>query len=138
MLRDRFFSPAFPSGVSMLSERRCFGTPFVTITSASVSITLVEYHVRSDWIIRHSRVCSSIRFNSRTVLPSYVFPLSRVKHQRRNCYRRILIPASKPDVHLSLCIRFSRNTDVCRSSHPTSAFHAQHGEKELLDIAFAP
>src|ERR1700747_3250228 len=60
-----------------LSERRCSGTPFVTITSARASITFAELHLRSDRIIRHSRLCSSIRFNIHTVLPSYVLALTK-------------------------------------------------------------
>jgi len=53
------------------------GTPFTTITSASASMTFAELHLRSDRIIRHSRLCSSIRLNIRTVLPSYVFALTK-------------------------------------------------------------
>ena len=65
----------------------------------------------------------------------------RVEHQRRAA----LLPSdsdapSEPDVYLSLCIRLSGNTDVCRSAHPSSAesFNTQAGEKELLNGAFAP
>jgi len=32
---------------------------------------------RSDRIIRHSRLCSSVRFNILTVLPSYVLALTK-------------------------------------------------------------
>jgi hypothetical protein len=60
-----------------LSERRCPGTSLATITSAGASITLAEFHLRSDRIIRYSQLCSSIRFNIRTVLPSYVFALTK-------------------------------------------------------------
>src|ERR1039458_10350914 len=39
-----------------LSERRCSGTPFITITSANAPITFALLHLRSHRIIRHSRV----------------------------------------------------------------------------------
>jgi hypothetical protein len=60
-----------------LSERRCSGTPFTTITSARASITFAELHLRSGRIIRHSLLCSSIRFSIRTVLPSCVLALTK-------------------------------------------------------------
>src|ERR1700733_8866807 len=55
-----------------LSERRCSGTPFITITSASTAITRLLDQLRSHRIIRDSRVWSSIRISIRTVRPSCV------------------------------------------------------------------
>ena len=66
-----------------LSERICSGTPFQTMTSARAPMTFVLDQQRSARISRHSRVCSSIRFRRRTLLPSCVRALSRVEHQRR-------------------------------------------------------
>ena len=83
MLRDRFFSQTSPSRVSTLSERMCSGIPWSIIASASTSITWLLLILRPTWIARHSRVYSSIRFRNRTVLPSWVYALSRVEHQRR-------------------------------------------------------
>jgi hypothetical protein len=66
-----------------MSDRRCSGTPFITITSASTPMTLDEDHRRSALTIRHSRLHSSIRLRMRTLQPSCVLALSRVEHQRR-------------------------------------------------------
>jgi hypothetical protein len=77
------FRRSFATNSGPLSERICSGTPFITITSASDSITFALLHRRSGRTNGLSRVCSSIRFNMRTVLPSCVFALSRVEHQRR-------------------------------------------------------
>jgi hypothetical protein len=55
----------------------CSGTPFNTITSASASITLALLQRRSGRTSKLSLVCSSIRFNIRTVLPSCVFALTK-------------------------------------------------------------
>ena len=60
-----------------LSERRCSGTPLITITSANTEITFALLHLRSHRIIRHSLLCSSIRFNIRTVRPSCVLALTK-------------------------------------------------------------
>jgi hypothetical protein len=56
----------------------CSGTPFITITSARASITLVEDQRRSARTSRHSLLCSSIRFSIRTVLPSFVLALTKL------------------------------------------------------------
>src|SRR5260370_8402390 len=77
LLPASHFRRSLATNSGPLSERRCSGTPLVTITSASASITFAELHLRSDRIIRHPRLCSSIRFNIRTVLPSYVFALTK-------------------------------------------------------------
>ena len=45
-----------------LSDRRCSGTPFITMTSASAEMTLAVDQRRSARTSRLSRVCSSIRF----------------------------------------------------------------------------
>ncbi len=55
----------------------CSGTPFITITSASASITFALDQRRSGRFSRHSRVDSSIRFSIRAVLPSYVLVLTK-------------------------------------------------------------
>jgi Transposase len=55
-----------------LSERRCSGTPFITMTSASAEMTLALDQRRSARTSRLSRVCSSIRLSSRTLRPSCV------------------------------------------------------------------
>ncbi len=46
-----------------LPDRRCSGTPFSTMTSASAPITFVLDQRRSARISRHSRVDSSIRLS---------------------------------------------------------------------------
>ena len=77
MPRDLLFSSAFPSRVSTLSERRCSGTPFITITSASAEMTLELDQRRSARTSRLSRVCSSSRFRMRTLRPSCVRALTK-------------------------------------------------------------
>jgi hypothetical protein len=72
-----------------LSDRRCSGTPFITMTSANAPITFAELQRRSARISRHSRVYSSIRLRMRTLRPSCVRALSRVEHQRR----AVLLPS---------------------------------------------
>ena len=66
-----------------LSDRRCSGTPFDTMTSASAEMTLALDQRRSASTSRLSRVCSSIKLRMRTLRPSCVCALSRVEHQRR-------------------------------------------------------
>jgi hypothetical protein len=53
-----------------------YGVTLITIPSASDSITFALLH-RSGRTNRLSRVCSSIRFNMRTVLPSCVSALTK-------------------------------------------------------------
>ena len=60
---------------TVLSDRRCSGTPFHTMTSASAPITLALDAHRPARISRHSRVDSSIRLRRRT-LRFYPPPLS--------------------------------------------------------------
>jgi hypothetical protein len=64
-------------GTPVLSERKCSGTPRITITLANAEITFALGQLRSQPISRHSRVYSSIRFNIRTVRPSCVFTLTK-------------------------------------------------------------
>jgi hypothetical protein len=51
------------------------GPPFITMTSAKAPMTFAELQRRSARISRHSRVCSSIRFRMRILLPSCVLTL---------------------------------------------------------------
>jgi hypothetical protein len=71
------FAKGLATNSGPLSERRCSGMPFITITSASASITLALLHRRSGRTSRLSLSCSSIRFNIRTVLPSCVLALTK-------------------------------------------------------------
>lgn len=64
-------------GTPVLSERRCSGTPRITITSANAEITFALDQLRSQRIDKHSRVYSSIKFKIRTVRPSCVFALTK-------------------------------------------------------------
>ena len=60
-----------------LSERRCSGMPFHSITSDNVSMTSWVPILRSTRIARHSRVYSSISVNNRNVFPSCVLALTK-------------------------------------------------------------
>ena len=62
------FSQVFATNSGPLSDRICSGRPFITMTSASASITLALLQRRSGRTSKLSLVGSSIRFNIRTVL----------------------------------------------------------------------
>src|SRR5579875_1274319 len=68
---------SFATNSGPLSERRCSGTPFITITSASALMTRDEDQRRSARTSRLSRVCSSIRLSRRTLRPSCVRALTK-------------------------------------------------------------
>src|SRR5271165_5233409 len=66
------FRKSLATNSGPLSERRCSGTPFITITSASALMTRDDDHRRCARTSRLSRVCSSIRLRSRTLRPTEV------------------------------------------------------------------
>src|ERR1700723_960482 len=69
-----------------LSERRCSGTPFMTITSASAAITRALDQLRSHRIIRHSLLSVRNRYFN---LPKQAHDLLRTM-LLSSCHSRLL------------------------------------------------
>ncbi len=83
------FRRSFATNSGPLSERICSGTPCNTIKSGSDPITFALDQRRSGRTSKLSLVCSSIRFNILTVLPSYVFAVTKLQiHTWLQCFER--------------------------------------------------